>query len=133
VAQFSFQPSGNDAQYDLAALVSVPDIDETMTDALALVERSIYPNVASRELATITSDYATENIFYTEGSMIEDVARFAMHNRNYETGHQLVKPSSVFLAEISAIRMALGHIQICPRGRYLTFSDSLSSLMAMRS
>jgi hypothetical protein len=56
-----------------------------------------------------------------------------MHNRNYETGYQRVKPSSVFLAEISAMRMALRHIQIYPRGRYLPFSDSLSSLMAMRS
>jgi hypothetical protein len=33
VAQFTFQASRNYAQYDLAALVSVPDIDETMTDA----------------------------------------------------------------------------------------------------
>jgi hypothetical protein len=29
--------------------------------------------------------------------------------------------------------MALEHIKICPRGRYLILSDSLSSLMAMRS
>jgi hypothetical protein len=43
--------------------------------------------------------------------MIDDVAGFAVHNRNYETGHQLAKPSSVFSAEISAIRMALEHIQ----------------------
>jgi ribonuclease HI len=67
--------------------------------------------------------------------MINDGAGFAVHNINYETGHQLAKPSSAFLAEISAIRMALEleHIQICPRGRYLILSDSLSSLMAMRS
>jgi hypothetical protein len=66
--------------------------------------------------------------------MIDDVAGFAVHNRNYETEHQLAKPSSVFSAEISAIRMALEHIQICPRGRYTILSDSLSSLiMAMRS
>jgi hypothetical protein len=43
--------------------------------------------------------------------------------------HQLPKPSSVFSAEISAIRMALEHIQIYPRGRYLILSDSLSKLM----
>jgi ribonuclease HI len=56
----------------------------------------------------------------TDGSMIDDVAGFAAHNRNYETGHQLTKPY-------------LEHIQICPRGRYLILSDSLSSFMAMRS
>jgi hypothetical protein len=31
-AQFTFQPSRTYVQYDLAAFVSVPDIDETMTD-----------------------------------------------------------------------------------------------------
>jgi ribonuclease HI len=92
----------------------------------------MYSIAASRELATITSDYPLENIFYTDGSMIAE-AEFAVHNINYETGHQLAKPSSVFSIEISAIRMALEHIQICPRGRYLILSDSLSSLMAMRS
>jgi ribonuclease HI len=65
--------------------------------------------------------------------MIDDVAGFAVHNRNYETVHHLAKTSRVFSAEISAIRMALGHIQICPRGRYLIWSNSLSSLMAMQS
>jgi hypothetical protein len=56
VAQFTFQPSRTYAQYDLAALVSVPDIDETMTVALASVDKSMYSSAASRELATITSD-----------------------------------------------------------------------------
>jgi hypothetical protein len=87
VAQFTFQPSRTYAQYDLAALVSVSDIGETMTDALASVDKSMYPIVTSRVLATITSDYPTENIFYTDGSMINDVTGFAVHNINYETGH----------------------------------------------
>jgi ribonuclease HI len=75
--------------------------------------------------------------------MIDDVAGFTVHNRNYETRHQLAKPSSAISAKISAIRRALEHIQICPRGRYLilycivlyciVLSDSLSSVMAMRS
>jgi hypothetical protein len=93
----------------------------------------MYPRVASRELATITSDYPMENIFYADWSMIDDVAGLAVHNRIYETEHQMAKPSSVVSAEISAIRMALEHIQICPHGRCLILSDSLSSLMAMRS
>jgi hypothetical protein len=74
VVQLNFQPSRTYAKYDLEALVSVPDIDKTMTDALAPVDRSMYLSVASRELTTITSDYATGNIFYTDGSMIDDVA-----------------------------------------------------------
>jgi hypothetical protein len=70
----------------------------------------MYPSVTLRELATITSHYATENIFYTDGSMIDDVAGFALHNRHYKTRHQLAKPSSAFSAEISANIMALEHI-----------------------
>jgi hypothetical protein len=66
VAQFTFQPSRTYAQYDLVALVLVPDIDETMTDAPASVDKSMYPSFASIELAT--SDYATGNIIYTDGS-----------------------------------------------------------------
>jgi hypothetical protein len=79
VAQFTFQPARTYAQYDLAALVSVPDIDETMTVALPSVDKSI----ASRELATITSDYARENIFDTDGSMIDDVTGFVVQNGDY--------------------------------------------------
>jgi hypothetical protein len=61
VAKFTFQPSRTYAQYDLAALVLVPDIDETMTKEPASVNiKSMYPSVASRELATIRSDYARE-------------------------------------------------------------------------
>jgi hypothetical protein len=63
VAQFTFQPSRTYTQYDLLALVSIPDIDETTKVALASVDKSMYPSVASGELATITSDYPTENIF----------------------------------------------------------------------
>jgi hypothetical protein len=48
VTQFTFQPSRTYAQYNLAALASIPDIDETMTVALASVDKSMYPSVASR-------------------------------------------------------------------------------------
>jgi hypothetical protein len=50
-----------------------------MTVALPSVDKSI----ASRELATITSDYARENIFDTDGSMIDDVTGFVVHNGDY--------------------------------------------------
>jgi hypothetical protein len=45
VALFTFHPSRTYAQYDIAALVLVPDIDETMTNALASVDKSLYLNV----------------------------------------------------------------------------------------
>jgi hypothetical protein len=116
VAQITFQPSRTYPQYDLAALVSIPDIDETMTFALASVDKSMYPSVTLREPATITSDYLSENIFYTDGSMIDNVTGFAVHNRNHLVSFRL---------ESLQFRMALEHIQI--------LSDRLSSFMAVRS
>jgi hypothetical protein len=56
-----------------------------------------------------------ENIFYSNGSMIDDVAVSWCPNGDYEAEHQLAKPSSVFSAKISVIRMALERIQICSR------------------
>jgi hypothetical protein len=41
MAQFTFQPSRTYAEYDLASLVSVPDIDETLTVVLASVDKSM--------------------------------------------------------------------------------------------
>jgi hypothetical protein len=67
VIQFNFHPSRTYAQYDPAALVSVPDIDKTITNALVSVDKNMYPSVASRKLAIITSEYAAKNIFYTDG------------------------------------------------------------------
>jgi hypothetical protein len=89
VALLTFHSSRTYAQYDLVALVSIPDIDETMTVVLALVDKSMYPSVASRKLATITKGYPTIPKDYTDGSIIDDVAEFAVHNRNYETGETI--------------------------------------------
>jgi hypothetical protein len=119
--QFTFQPARTYAQYDLAALVSIPVIDGTMTDALASVDKSMHSSVAPRELATITSDYATKYIFYTNGLRIRDAQQKLWDKAS--TGE------TIFSAEISAIM----HIQICLRGWYLILSDSLSSLITMRS
>jgi hypothetical protein len=66
VGQFTFQPSRTYAQYDLAALVPVPDIDKTIMDALALVDKGTNAIVTSRELAKITSDYATRKHFFIQ-------------------------------------------------------------------
>jgi hypothetical protein len=38
---------------DRVALASVSEIDETMTDALASVDKSMYPSVVSRKLVTV--------------------------------------------------------------------------------
>jgi hypothetical protein len=62
LAQFTFQPSRTYAQYDLEALVLVLVIDNTMTAAIASVDKSMYLSIASRELVAIKSDFATGNI-----------------------------------------------------------------------
>jgi hypothetical protein len=67
VTECTFQPTKIYAQYDLAALVLIQYIDETMANAPASVDKSMYPSVASRELAIISSDYARKIFFIQMG------------------------------------------------------------------
>jgi hypothetical protein len=91
-----------------------------MTNALASVNKSMYASVASRELAKITSNYPTENIFYTDGSMIDDVSW--IHGAQQKLCDRASTGETVFSAEISEISW-----------QYLILSGSSGSFMAMRS
>jgi ribonuclease HI len=69
-----------------------------------------------------------------EKCLIDDRTGFTVHNNmGCRIEQRLKAPSSVFTAEILAIRTALSYILSNPRGRYIIFTDSLSSLMALDS
>jgi hypothetical protein len=48
-------------------LVAIPDIDETMTITLVSVDKSMYPSVASRELAHIQVTIPRKTFFIRMG------------------------------------------------------------------
>jgi hypothetical protein len=77
----------------------------------------------------MTSEYVESVVFYTDGSLIEGSAEFAIHRTGVGGfGFILSNPSSVFSAELSALFMALRHIRevIQPPEKCLFLRDSLS-------
>jgi ribonuclease HI len=61
-------------------------------------------------------------------------AGFAVHHSiECNVAFQMRGPASVFTAELVAIRMAMDHIENEALGRYLIFTDSMSSIKAMES
>jgi hypothetical protein len=96
----------------------------------------MYSLVVPCELLTWTSGYGASCIFYTDGSLIEGCAGFAVHQMSgggFE--HNILSPAGVFTAELSALFTALRHIAevIRPPARCIILIDSLSSIKAMLS
>jgi hypothetical protein len=79
-----------------------------MENALAGVRDTMYPLVAPRELSVVTSKYVESAVFYTDGSLIEGSAEFAIHRSGVGGfGFKMTSSAGVFSAELSALFMAL--------------------------
>jgi ribonuclease HI len=84
----------------------------------------------------VSYGYGLYCIFYTDGSLIEGCAGFAVHQMGVDGfGHKIPTPAGVFTGELSALFTALRHIPevIRPPERCLILTDSLSSFKAMLS
>jgi ribonuclease HI len=84
----------------------------------------------------VTSGYGASCIFYTDGSLIEGCAGFAVHQMGVSGfGHKIPSPAGVFTAELSVLFTALQNIgeAIRPPERCFIVTDSLSSIKAMLS
>jgi ribonuclease HI len=65
---------------------------------------------------------------------MDGVAGFAVHHSiDSNIGFQMRGPTTVFTAELAAIRMAMDHTENEALGRYLILIDSMSSIRAMES
>jgi hypothetical protein len=112
VAVFYITPSESFTRHELSALLGTPLVDVYMENAIARVQDTMYPPVAPRELSVVTSEYVESAAFYTDGSLIEGNARFAIHQTGVGGfGFKLSSPAGVFSAELSALFMALQHIR----------------------
>jgi hypothetical protein len=73
----------------------------------------MYLVVAPRELSVVTSEYVESAVFYTDGSLIEGSAGFAIHRTGVGGfGFKLSSPAVVFSAELRTLFMALRHIRV---------------------
>jgi hypothetical protein len=60
--------------------------------------------VAPHELLTVTAGYDASCIFYTDGSLIEGCAGFAVHQMGVGGfRHKIPSPDGVFTAQLSAL------------------------------
>jgi hypothetical protein len=70
----------------------------------------MYSLVAFRELLTVTSGYGASCILYTDGSLIEGCAGFAVHQMGVGGfGHKIPSLAGVFTAELSVLFTELRH------------------------
>jgi hypothetical protein len=72
-------PSESFTRHELPALLETSLVDEHMEKKLANIQGSMHSLVAPRELLTVTSGYGASCIFYTDGSLTEGCAGFAVH------------------------------------------------------
>jgi hypothetical protein len=74
------------------------------------------------------------DLSYTDGSLMDGVAGFAVHQSiDCNIGFWMREPTSVFMVELAAIRMAMDHIENEALGRNMILTDSMSSIRAMES
>jgi hypothetical protein len=92
--------------------------------------------VEPRGLLTVTSGYGPSCIFFTDGSLIEGCAGFAVHHMSVSVfGRKIQSSAGAFTAELSALFTALRHIagvKRLPEGR-LILTDSMSLIKARLS
>ncbi|XP_055630880.1 uncharacterized protein LOC129771355 isoform X1 [Toxorhynchites rutilus septentrionalis] len=74
-----------------------------------------------------------DNMYFTDGSSMNESTRFGVFNEFFSTSHSLQNPCSVYIAELAAIHWALDSVASRPVEHYYIVTDSLSSVEAIRS
>ena len=91
------------------------------------------PEIFKSKFLEIASDYPHHKHIYTDGSKeAEKVGCAAIHQQRC-TSARLPDHSSIFTAELLAIKLALRHIEDHPHLHFIIFSDSRSVLEALIS
>jgi hypothetical protein len=71
------------------------------------VHANMYPIVAPLELRANIALFSPSNLFFTDGSLMDGVAGFAVHHSiDCNVGFPMRGPANIFTVELAAIRMA---------------------------
>jgi hypothetical protein len=79
VSGLDIQPEVGYTRHELGAILSTPKVNRHMEVALSGVHADMYPIVAPLELKGIAL-FSTSNLFYTDGSLMDGVAGFAVRH-----------------------------------------------------
>ena len=96
-------------------------------------KNSTSPEVLQSRFAETRANFGKHVEFYTDGSKTGESAACAVIWENQVKNMRLPDKSSVYTAELAAIRMSLEVIQRSTDRRFVIYSDSLSSLQAIHS
>ena len=114
-------------------------IDTKLTKLIS--KRQDDPSICKQIALDHLTKYSQATAIYTDGSKYEDKVGFGIHipNPNTKIQAKLQEAASIFTAELTAIKFSLVWIQLqylqnqLPPSKYVIYSDSLSSLQALKN
>jgi hypothetical protein len=80
VSGLDIQPEIGNTRHELGANLNTPRVNRHMQVALSGVHADMYPVVAPLELRAGIALFSPSNLFYTDGSLMDGVAGFAVHH-----------------------------------------------------
>ncbi|XP_062702077.1 uncharacterized protein LOC134285420 isoform X1 [Aedes albopictus] len=109
------------------------DFDFSMKDEITGIPESFRSIGIPQIFASKFGHVSGARQFFTDGSKTDDSTGFGVYNEFHSATFMLQKPCSVYIAELAAIHYTLEYIRTLPPEHYFIFTDSLSSLEAVRS
>ena len=107
-----------------------PQIDLSLTD---VKKGDILPTEARSRAMELISSYEGHTLTFTDGSKTVNGVGCAFVSGHDTRSFSLPSNSSVFTSELVAISKALCFAEIGPEDLHLILTDSLSSLLALKS
>ncbi|XP_060578916.1 uncharacterized protein LOC132735901, partial [Ruditapes philippinarum] len=114
--------------------LTLPEVDITLQEK---VNKSDLPHLANTETKILINKYIGQTHIYTDGSKDPDSGRVAsavvIPSIQYKKIDRLTNNTSIYTAELLAIRNAMCWIHDSDITKAVIFSDSLSSLISLKS
>jgi hypothetical protein len=130
----NIQPNMSNYNRPFDALLHSPKVDTEIRRELLGTRMESLSTIVPPSVSSKTTKYARESAIFTDGSRIEGRTGCSVfHGENFEMGFRLVEPSGIFTAELTSIFYALELIRNHSTVRYMTLTDSLSSVQALQT
>ena len=101
--------------------------------ALCLSKSDTSPEIFQSKFLEVCEGLQDHYHVYTDGSRMNSLVGAAAVGRDVSKILQITDKASIFTAELVALNLALDIIRRSTRKKFITFSDSLSSLMAIHN
>ncbi|XP_055529426.1 uncharacterized protein LOC129721179 [Wyeomyia smithii] len=107
--------------------------DLTMKQEIHGIPDHLKPTVVPSIFSAKFGHLPKQNSFFTDGSVMDGHSGYGVFNTDHRISRKLAQPCSIYVAELAAIHNSLRIIELKTPDNYFIFSDSLSSIEALRS